>query len=136
MRESPILVALLVRICKNYSTIAETIPKRKILFVALATSQGMLHATASLWEMKIVSIKNNPRRIDGAIIPRDNILVNGQPACALIDSNCTQTLIGPNIQTGKAYGFKRIMTADGRIINCTGEIPVLLSLAGKTIEVL
>ena len=43
--------------------------------------------------------------------------------------------MGPAIQTGKAYGLKRIMTADGRRINCEGEI-LILSLAGKTIEVL
>ena len=65
-----------------------------------------------------------------------NILVNAQPACALINSGCTQTLVGPTIQTGKAYGLKRSMTADGRMINCVGEIPIELSLAGKTIEVL
>ena len=57
-----------------------------------------------------------------------NILVNGQPARALIDSGCTQTLVGPAIQTGKAYGLKRIMTADGRMINCEGETPVVLTL--------
>ena len=79
---------------------------------------------------------NDPGRIDGAIIPRVNVLVNGQPARALIDSGCTQTLVGPTIQTGKAYGLKRIMTADGRMINCEGETPVVLTLAGKTIEVL
>ena len=28
------------------------------------------------------------------------------------------------------------MTPDGRMINCEGEIPVVLSLAGKAIEVL
>ena len=40
---------------------------------------------------------NDPGRIDGAIILRVNILVNGQPACALIDNGCTQTLVGPAI---------------------------------------
>ena len=74
---------------------------------------------------------NDPESIDGAIIPRVNILVNGQPARALIDSGYTQTLVGPAIQTGKAYGLKRIMTADGRMINCEGEIPVVLTLAEK-----
>ena len=62
--------------------------------------------------------------------------MNGQPARALIDSGCTQTLVGPAVQTGKAHGLKRIMTANGRMMNCEGEIPVVLSLAGKTIEVL
>ena len=28
------------------------------------------------------------------------------------------------------------MTADGRMINCDSQIPIILSLAGKTIEVL
>ena len=64
---------------------------------------------------------NDPGRIDGAIIPRGNILVNGQSARALIDNGCTQALLGPTIQTGKAYGLKRIMTADGRMINCEGD---------------
>ena len=77
---------------------------------------------------------NNPARIDGAIIPRVNVLENGQPARALIDSGCTQSLVGPAIQTGKAYGLKQIMTVDGRMINCEGEIPVVLSLAGKLLK--
>ena len=63
---------------------------------------------------------NDPARIHGAIIPRVNVLVNGQPARALIDSGCTQTLVGPTVQTGKAYGLKRIMTADGRMIKLPG----------------
>ena len=44
---------------------------------------------------------NDPGRIDGAIIPRVNILVNGQPARVLIDSGCTKTLVGPAIQLAK-----------------------------------
>ena len=85
---------------------------------------------------KYLCTNNDPGRIDGAIIPRMNILVNGQPACTLIDSGCTQTLVGPTVQNSKVYGLKRIMTADGRMINCEGEIPVVFSVAGKTIEVL
>ena len=68
---------------------------------------------------------NDPGRIEGSIIPRENILVNGHPACALIYSGCTQTLVGPTIQTG-----------DGRIMTCESKIPVVLPLAEKTIEVL
>ena len=87
-------------------------------------------------EKGFVCANNDPGRIGDAIIPRVNILVNGQPACALSDSDCTQTLLGPTTQTGKAYGLKRIMTADGRMLNCEDEIPLVLSLAGKTNEVL
>ena len=39
--------------------------------------------------------------------------------------------MGPAIRTAKVNGRKRIMTADGRM----GEVSVVLSLAGKTIEV-
>ena len=63
------------------------------------------------------------------------ISVNGQSVWGLIDSGCTQTLVGPAIRTAKVNGRKRIMTADGRIISCVGEVSVILSLAGKTIEV-
>ena len=63
------------------------------------------------------------------------ISVNGQSVWGLIDSGCTQTLVGPAIRTAKVNGRKRIMTADGRTISCMGEVSVVLSLAGKTIEV-
>ena len=63
------------------------------------------------------------------------ISVNGQLVWGLIDSGCTQTLVGPAIRTAKVNGRKRIMMADGRIISCMGEVTVVLSLAGKTIEV-
>ena len=48
---------------------------------------------------------NDPGRINGAIIPRVNILVNSQPAYALIDSGWTQTLVGSTTQ----YKLSKLM---------------------------
>ena len=64
-----------------------------------------------------------------------NVKINEQPACALIDTGCTQTLVGPTIRTTQASGSKQIITADGRVIDCQGETCVTLSIAGKTIKV-
>ena len=64
-----------------------------------------------------------------------NVKINEQSACALIDTGCTQTLVGPNILTTQASGRKQIITADGRVIDCQGETYVTLSIAGKTIKV-
>ena len=35
----------------------------------------------------------------------------------------------------KLYGLKKIMTADGRLIKCDGEVLVSLTSAGKTVKV-
>ena len=64
-----------------------------------------------------------------------NVKINEQSACALIDTGCTQTLVGPTIRTTQASGRKKIITADGRVIDCQGETYVTLSIAGKTIKV-
>ena len=64
-----------------------------------------------------------------------NVKINEQSACALIDTGCTQTLVGPTIRTTQASGHKQIITADGRVLDCQGETCVTLSMAGKTIKV-
>ena len=64
-----------------------------------------------------------------------NVKINEQSACALIDTGCTQTLVGPTIRTTQASGRKQIITADGRVIDCQKETYVTLSIAGKTIKV-
>ena len=64
-----------------------------------------------------------------------NVKINEQSACALIDTGCTQTLVGPTIRTTQANGRKQIITADGRVTEYQGEIYVTLSIADKTIKV-
>ena len=51
-----------------------------------------------------------------------NVKVNKQSACTLIDTGCTQTLVGPIIRTTQASGGKQIITADGRVIDCQGKL--------------
>ena len=58
------------------------------------------------------------------------ISVNGKVVWALIDTGCTQTLIGPQVPANVAEGLKRIMTADRRLVNCAGEATVDLVMAG------
>ena len=62
------------------------------------------------------------------------IRANGISVWALIDTGCTQTLVGPRVRTGKVNGIKRIMTADGRLVECDGEVPVDLTIVGKTVS--
>ena len=64
-----------------------------------------------------------------------NVKTTEQSACALIDTGCTQTLVGPTIRTTQASGRKQIITANGRVIDCQVETYVTLSIAGKTIKV-
>ena len=64
-----------------------------------------------------------------------NVKINEQSACALIDTGCTQTLVGPTIRTTLASGCKQIITADGKVVDYQGETYVTLSIAGKTIKV-
>ena len=64
-----------------------------------------------------------------------NVKINEQSACALIDTGCTQTLVGPTIRTSQTSGRKQIITAAGRVIDCQGETYVTLLIAGKTIKV-
>ena len=61
-----------------------------------------------------------------------NVKIND---CALIDTGCTQTLVGPTVRTTQASKRKQIITADGRVIDCQEETYVTLSIAGKTIKV-
>ena len=63
-----------------------------------------------------------------------NVDIN-ESACALIDTRCTQTLVGPTIRTTQASGRKQIITADEIVIDCQGESCVTLLIAGKTIKV-
>ena len=42
-----------------------------------------------------------------------NIKIHKQSACALIDSGCTQTLVGPKIRTNQASEVKQVITVDG-----------------------
>ena len=78
---------------------------------------------------------NDPRVVDGAPTPKVKIEVNGRSVWALIDIECAQTLVGPAVTTAKVYGFKQIMTVDGRKIVCKGKVSVVLTLAGKTLKV-
>ena len=64
-----------------------------------------------------------------------NVKINEQSVCALIDTGCPQTLVGPTIRTTQASGRKQIITADRRVIDCQGETYVSLSMAGKTMKV-
>ena len=64
-----------------------------------------------------------------------NVKINEQSACALIDTGCTQTLVGPTMRTTQASGRKQIITANGRMIDCQGETYVTSSIARKTIKV-
>ena len=105
-----------------------------------AASMGILHdfvrhEIVALRQTKIVCASNGPNYSEGAIIPRINVKINEQSTCALIESGCTQTLVGPTIRTTQTSEHKRIITADGRVIDFQGETYVALSRAGKTIEV-
>ena len=43
--------------------------------------------------------------------------------------------MGPTIRITQTSGHKKIITADGRVIDCSGENYVTLSIVGKTIKV-
>ena len=83
----------------------------------------------------IACASNGPNHSEGAVVPRMNVKINEQSACALIDTGCTHPLVGPTIRTIQASGRKQIITADGRVINCQGETYVTLLIADKTIKV-
>ena len=79
----------------------------------------------------LVCANSAPRRNSGAVIPRMKISVSGKIVLTLIDTGCTQTLIGPQVPANVAEGSKRIMTADSRLVDCAGEATVDLVMAGK-----
>ena len=79
---------------------------------------------------------NDPGRIDGAIIPRVNILVNGQLACALIGSDCTQTLVGPNHTNWQSLWIEASYDCRWKNDKLRGRDSPCIVFGWKTIEVL
>ena len=65
-----------------------------------------------------------------------NVKINEQSACGLIDSGCTQTLVGSTIRTTQASERKRIITGDGKVIDCQGKTSSLCQWQGKQLKVL
>ena len=60
--------------------------------------------------------------------------LNGRASLGLVDTGCSQTLIRSNL-VGKPLHPKEILTVDGRIAQCEGEILCNLVVEGREVNI-
>ncbi|QQP49389.1 Putative LOC101234602 [Caligus rogercresseyi] len=82
-----------------------------------------------------VSASTLPSRGASASLPLRRLTINGREVMGLIDTGCTQTILGPSFINLSKRGRFPVTAFDGNVIHCDGSASVVVMLGGVSTRV-
>ena len=75
---------------------------------------------------------SHPAQVGIGSLPSVEVVVNGIPVVALLDTGCTTSLVQSGI-AGTHYGKTRVVAFDGKYVDCLGKSKVEFEIGGRTL---